>query len=139
MTQVAIGTSLTVSVDPRPFFVPTGIEVDPGQRYSFTASGKWKDWFRIVGPEGWKLWPLHLRNRVPRAAFFCLCGCVGNDDHDAFSIGASCAWQVPVTIAGLPDNQLYLFANDWRSRYGNNHALPPDKGGPLNVTITRLA
>ena len=76
MTQVAIGTSLTVSVDPRPFFVPTGIEVDPGQRYSFTASGKWKDWFRIVGPEGWKLWPLHLRNRVPRAAFFCLCGCV---------------------------------------------------------------
>lgn len=139
MTQLAIAETLTLSVDPRPLFVPTGLEVAPGERYRFAASGKWKDWTRVVDATGWKLWPLQHWNRVSGAAFFCLCGCVGTDDRAAFAIGAGLDWAVPDSIAGLPERQLQLFANDWRSRYGNNHALPPEQGGPLHVAITRVA
>ncbi|MCF8151168.1 MAG: hypothetical protein K9K30_00585 [Burkholderiaceae bacterium] len=139
MTPLAIGTSLSLPVDPRPFFVPSGLNVAPGERYRFTASGKWQDWFRITTATGWKLWPLQRWNRVPGAAFFCLCGCVGQNDRDAFVIGAGLDWTVPDSIAGFDDKQLNFFANDWPGSYGNNLALPPEKGGPLTVTVTRLA
>ena len=33
--------------------------------------------------------------------------------------------------------ELYLFANDWPNRYGNNVALPPQEGGPLRAMLTR--
>lgn len=139
MTHLAIAESRSFPVDPRPLFVPTDLEVAPGERYRFTAEGQWKDWFRVVGPTGWKLWPLHLRNRVPGAAFFCLCGCVGTDDHQAFAIGATCEWTVPESAAALADRQLHFFANDWACMYGNNQALSAPDGGPLTVAITRLA
>lgn len=139
MTQLAIAETLSLAVDPRPLFVPTGLEVAPGERYRFAASGKWQDWTRVVDANGWKLWPLQHWNRVADAAFFCLCGCVGDDDRHAFAIGARLDWTAPDSIALLPGRQLHLFANDWRSRYGNNHALPPEQGGPLSVVITRVA
>lgn len=138
MNQLAIGETLSLAVDPRPLYVPAGIEVAPGQRYRFSAAGKWRDWFRVVGPTGWKLWPLQLRNRVPGAAFFCLCGGVGADDDHAFAIGAGCDWRVPDSVAGLAERQLHLFANDWPGCYGNNHALSAEEGGPLQASITRL-
>lgn len=139
MTNLAIGENHVLTVDPRPLFVFTNLEVAPGERYRFTASGQWKDWFHVVGPSGWKRWPLHLKNRLPGAPFFCLCGCVGSDDSLAFAIGEKLDWSVPESSAGLADRQLYFFANDWPCMYGNNHALPPEEGGPLSVNITRLA
>lgn len=137
--DLAIGASLSLAIDPRPYFVATGLEVAPGERYRFAASGQWKDWYRVVDARGWKLWPLQRWNRVPGAAFFCLCGCVGTDDRNAFAIGAGLDWTVPESVARLFERQLHLFANDWRGSYGNNHALPPEQGGPLTATITRLA
>ena len=32
---------------------------------------------------------------------------------------------------------LFLFANDWRSKYGNNMSVPAEEGGPLTLAITR--
>ncbi len=138
MTQLAIGEALSLPVDPRPLFVPTGLEVAAGERYRYAATGKWKDWNRVVDATGWKRWPLERWNRVPGAAFFCLCGCVGTDDRNAFAIGETLDWIVPAAVAGFTDRQLNLFANDWRWMYFNNHELPPE-AGPLTVTITRLA
>lgn len=139
MTHLAIGENHALAVDPRQLFVSTNLEVAPGERYRFITSGQWKDWFRVVGPNGWKLWPLHLRNRLPGAPFFCLCGCIGIDERRAFAIGEKLDWVLPESVAELPDRQLYVFANDWASMYGNNHALPEEEGGPLIVNITRLA
>lgn len=139
MTQLIVGTSHSLSVHPRPFFVASGLQLSPGERYRFVASGKWKDGFIKTDARGWKLWPLQHWNRVRDVAFFCLCGCVGEDDRNAFAIGAGRDWTVPDTVAGLPDKQLNLFANDWRSSYQNNHELPPEQGGPLMVKITRQA
>ncbi|WP_310449492.1 hypothetical protein [Sulfuritalea sp.] len=138
MTRLEIGATHSLTVDPRPLFVPSGLEVAPGERYRFVASGKWKDWRRVVDANGWKLWSLQHWNRVSGASFFSLCGCVGNDDRNAFAIGAELEWPVPDLVAGLPGRELNLFANDWPGMYWNNHALPPPDG-PLRVAITRIA
>jgi len=139
MISLAPDATHTIDVDPRPFFVPTGLLLAPGERYHFTASGRWKDGPCAVGPTGWKLWFFSHWNRVSDVPFFYLCGAIGEDDRQAFAIGDQFDWHVPAGVADLPDRQLYLFANDWRSRYGNNEPLPQEKGGPLQVVIKRLS
>lgn len=140
MTELAVRTSLLVAVDPQKLFVPTGLLVSPGQHYRFTATGLWRDGGKTVDADGWICRPLQSFNRLPGAHFFVLRGCVGVDVANAFAIGKEKpAWSVPETVANLPDRQLHLFANDWRCMYFNNHALSADEGGPLKVTITRLA
>jgi hypothetical protein len=140
MTALAPGATLNLVVDPRPFFVPSGIYVAPGERYRFVASGKWRDWFRRIDADGWSCALLHWRNRVPGQPFFRLCGCVGTDDRQAFAIGSERPeWIVPDAVAVQADRQLYLFANDWPCMYANNRALGEAEGGPLRVAIQRLA
>jgi hypothetical protein len=125
----------TIEVDPRPHFHPSGIEVTPGARYRFAASGKWKDSWYKCGPDGWNGLFLQAWNRLPWHPFFLLCGAVGeNLEHD-FAIGADLDWTAPPELANLTDRQLYFFANDWPSKYGNNHPVPDD---PLKVTVTRI-
>ncbi len=129
-----------LDVDPRPLFVPSGILVSPGERYGFVAAGKWKDgWRPPCGPKGWPGWLLQARNRLPGHRFFLLCGTVGEDLAQAFPIGERREWSVPEAVGERSDRQLFLFANDWPSFYHNNRVVPPEQGGPLTVTITRLA
>lgn len=137
MTRLDIGATHSLEVDPRPLFVPSGLEVAPGERYRFAASGRWQDWLRIRDANGWSS-SLQRWNRVPHRPFFMLCGCIGKDEANAFAIGAGSEWAVPETAAAAPDHGLYLFANDWPGMYWNNHALPPPDG-PLRVEITRIA
>lgn len=138
LKSLAPDATHTLEVDPRVFFVATSLRVKAGERYRFTAGGKWRDGNRVVGPKGWSLWPFSRWNRVPGVPLFCLCGAVGEDDRQAFAIGEQFEWQVPADVGDLTDRQLYLFANDWPSRYGNNRPLRPEKGGPLRVVIQRL-
>lgn len=136
MSSLASGETLTRFVDPHPRFVPSGLAIAAGQRYEFHASGQWRDWFRIVDANGWNMPPLHYLNRVPGAAFFCLCGCVNEDEDHAFAIGTHCHWTVPDATPAAAE--LKLFANDMRCMYFNNHALPEGQS-PLKVDIRRLA
>jgi hypothetical protein len=139
MRPLAPAETHTVDLDPRSPFHPSGIEISPGARYQFRATGKWKDGWIICGPQGWQGLILNAGNRLPWRRFFLLCGAVGQDLGQAFSIGAELDWSAPSAIADLPDRQLYFFANDWPSRYRNNESLPPEQGGPLRVTVTRLS
>lgn len=134
-------TPVRLAIDPRPLFVPSGIVVAPGERYRFTAHGRWRDGFKFftVDADGWRC-PLLVRgNRLRGEPFFKLCGCVGTDDRQAFAIGTHLEWSVPDAIANLPDRQLHFFANDWASMYFNNIALTEAEGGPLTVEIIRIA
>jgi hypothetical protein len=139
-TTIAVGDSVDLVVDPSQRYVPTGVQVTAGERYAFSASGKWRDWFKDAGPEGWGTgWKARF-NRLPGRPFFLLCGTVGQDDSLAFGIGSHLEnWPVPDAVAGQADRQLYLFANDWWSMYWNNKTLDVKDGGPLRVRITRLA
>ena len=137
MTPLSPGEHREIEVDPRPFFVPSGISLVPGERYGFAASGLWMDSWKVCGPAGWKLWIAQHFNRLPGAAFFCLCGCPGESLGQAFPIGEGGEWTVPSDVTA--GTELQFFANDWPCRYGNNHPLPPERGGPLRVVVTRLA
>jgi hypothetical protein len=140
-TRRANGPSepVTVVVDPRDLFCPSGISVVPGARYRFEAEGKWKDWWIRCGPEGWPGLVLEGGNRLPWRRTFLLCASVGKDLQRAFPVGPGCNWTAPAEAAEWADQQLYFFANDWPGKYDNNHPLPPSEGGPMRVRVTRLS
>ncbi len=132
-------------VDPRNPNFATNIVVEAGAQYLFLASGCWKDWYIECGPHGWGPdWnPFAYWNRIKWRPLFLLCGNIGkswNDEHRTFCIGDRYIWTVPSEFNELDSEQrkLYLFTNDWKSKYGNNYALDPDEGGPLKVIIYRL-
>ncbi len=44
---------VTVQVQARPHWCDTGIRIQAGVRYTFTAAGDWSDWGRHCGPDGY--------------------------------------------------------------------------------------
>ena len=134
MAILAIGTALTVEVDPANYYYSTEVDVVAGEKYSLLATGKWKDLFRLCDATGWQSKLLQRFNRLPEQPFFLLCGSVGKSDTFAFVIGKELEWTVPDTANG----ELYLFANDWPFMYWNNCAASPSEGGPMIVRITRI-
>jgi len=130
------------NVDPSERNFSTGIEVEVDAEYFFLAEGCWKDWIIRCGPNGWgpKWKAFTYWNRFKGQQFFKLCGKVGkSDDEDLmFCIGDKRRWPVHEKVKQLEDRELYLFANDWESKYGNNKELGEKEGGPLKVTIYRV-
>lgn len=137
LRQLAINESHAMTVNPRLLHVPTGLIVSAGQVYTFAAVGQWKDCRRVCGPKGWNGRCLQRFNRLPGKPFFLLCGSVGQVDNTAFAIGDRLEWRVPDDTFTQRDRQLYLFANDWRFMYLNNHELDASQGGPMRVSIVR--
>ncbi|MFN9631758.1 MAG: hypothetical protein ACK59A_16240 [Cyanobacteriota bacterium] len=129
------------SVNPRCFYYPTRMIVEPGGVYQFDSVGFWKDgWIPKCGPEGWPGWILQGLNRLPGKPFFFLCGSVGETDQTAFAIGRCRQWTAP--DLGLDASyKLYLFANDWPQKVfqSNNQAVAPSQGGPLRVSVFRVS
>jgi len=103
------------------------LAIEPGVRYLFKASGCWKDWFISCGPTGWGPgWKWFTsKNRIKGQPFFMLCGNINQQCDDplmAFPIGHEKEWTAPKELSMLPEGerQLYFFANDWETKYGNN-------------------
>lgn len=107
----------------------TGLMLEAGATYEFSVvqNQEWKDASIICGPNGWNRDTQHLGlkevgimfmepfKRVPDANWFCLCGCVTDDDDHAFPIGNG-----PVEITIEKSGEFLPFANDKRTHYGNN-------------------
>ncbi|PSU47372.1 hypothetical protein C9J12_15355 [Photobacterium frigidiphilum] len=134
-----------VEVNPKNKNNPTEVVIEVGVEYFFKAEGCWKDWFLECGPHGWgPNWnPLNYNNRIEWKPLFLLCGNIGknwNDEDRTFCIGDRNTWALPSGLNDLnpEERKLYLFANDWKTRYGNNYVLEPKEGGPLKVEIYRL-
>lgn len=133
------GESITLDVDPCTLYTPAGIKVQPGQSFSFTANGKWKDWFIPCDYRGWGGGWLTRFARVKGQPLFRLCASIGKDDCTAFPVDTSQRWTVPDSLPPDGDRQLFLFANDLRWMYWNNRALGEAEGGPLRVSMKRVA
>jgi hypothetical protein len=116
-----------------------GVRLEGGASYRLEVSGnqKWQDASISCGAEGWTSESLpwykeavvsHFEKdrRLPPANWFELIGAVDDEDTDLFRIGKGCQLTAP------KDGDLHAFANDVRTRYGNNT-------GQLNVTVTRTA
>jgi T6SS, Phospholipase effector Tle1-like, catalytic domain len=135
------GDSFTFFVYAESQYNWSGVRLKGGQRYRFDVPGdqKWQDASISCGPEGWTSEQLpfykepfvkHLEDerRVPEADWFELIGSL-DDDEEYFRIGRG----GPEKEYTAPrDAELYAFANDLKSKYGNNE-------GQLSVTITCVA
>jgi len=143
--RIAIGESHFIELDPKPLFIPTGLAVQEGERYRLYACGKWKDWLTVCDAKGWTQlgmgW-LRRYNRFPDAHWFALIACIGATEKTSRLIGLQAEIDVSAAdrlLAGTDPLQLYVFANDWPSMYFNNKIASAEEGGPMRLTITRLA
>lgn len=117
----------------------TRVELEQGATYRIQMpDGQvWLDGKIECGPEGWTSEQLPWfreklvkrfedKRRQPDANWFELVGALGDEDDELFRIGSGTDYTAPRNA------ELWLFANDLKSRYGNND-------GELRVTISRTA
>jgi len=119
----------------------SGLMLEKGVTYRFSvkAGQKWKDANIKCGPEGWNRGTVKLGlrevaiavmepfRRVADADWFCLCGCVTDDDEYAFKIGDG-----PVDIKIKKSGEFLPFANDKMTYYGNNE-------GKIKIVVERIS
>lgn len=115
-----------------------GVHLEKSATYRFDVPGdqKWQDASISCGADGWTSESLpwykeavvkHFEDarRLPAAHWFELIGALEDEDTDLFRIGSGREFTAP------READLYTFANDLQTRYGNNT-------GTLRVTIKRL-
>jgi hypothetical protein len=108
----------------------TNIDMDAGERYMLTASGRWIDFFIPSSPDGYSspLSSIMLLNRFlrhPAGKLFSLIGCLDRRVEQQFIIGRG------VTFDPEVSGRLYCFANDVPGFYWNNW-------GHIALTIKRI-
>jgi len=138
--RLDIGESHTCEVLAELKYNWSGVALEKGCKYIFSVDDDdiWKDASIECGAGGWESeqlpWyhegivkVLEKFRRIKDANWFALSGALGDEDETYFLIGDK---KQPYTAPVNSD--LYLFANDMDSKYGNND-------GSLKVTITRTA
>lgn len=136
--RLAVGESATFPVRSANLHNWSGVRLEEGATYRVHVAGtqQWVDGGVSCGPEGWTSDQLpwyseavvrHLERerRHPSANWFELIGALDDEDHDLVRIGAGTTFTAP------READLYAFANDLKSKYGNNE-------GSVVATITRV-
>jgi hypothetical protein len=140
MTHLKINEKLTIhDLNPKNTFISTRIIMLPEERYHFSASGKWKDWFITCDANGWHGIGTRWFRRFARITdvdLFYLCASFDKDTQRQFPIGTQREYTVKPSDCIQETAELFLFANDLPWMYWNNRK---DKEKPLNVTVTRLS
>ncbi len=141
---LSVDENLTVDVDPTLHYSPTNLLVFHGEVYEFSALGKWADASNDCDADGWLKWHLAAGitfNRLRFHRYFLLCGNLARRESTNFPIGLKRTVQIQNRRDDDSEGvqELFLFANDLCSMYGNNRVLGKDEGGPLCVKITRIA
>lgn len=103
-----------------------GPQVQAGETWSFSAHGRWNDWWISCGPDGYRNFVADIFQIEPRFKgqnWFCLCGEIANSG-ERFAIGRGCTHRFETS------GQVTFYANDLLSKYGNNH-------GSIELTAVR--
>jgi hypothetical protein len=140
--KLNIGEAEKFTVDSKRLFNWSGVYLERGAYYTFEpeAGKTWKDASIECDTKGWKTEELswlkeniveHFEDnrRCPDADWFELIGTIGDDDSKLFRIGKGGPNK---TYQAVDSGELYAFANDLISKYGNNE-------GSIDVTITRVS
>ena len=143
--RLAIGENHSLELDPKHLFIPTGVFVQAGESYRLSARGKWKDSYRVCDASGWTQlgigW-LRRYNRFRGANWFALIACIGATEKSCRLIGNQSEIDIKDSdhlLEGTDPLQLYVFANDWPRMYFNNKVASAAEGGPMLLSVTRLA
>ncbi len=136
--QLAIGEAATFPVRAADRYNWSGLRLEKGATYRFDVpdNQKWQDATISCGADGWTSEQLpwykegvikHFENerRLPVANWFELVGALDDEETDLFRIGAGCEFTAP------READLFTFANDLKTHYGNN-------SGALRVVAKRL-
>ena len=139
ITVLGPGESHTCNVRSALHYNWSGVRLQKGATYKIEVPDgqSWLDDGIECGPDGWstdqlpwlkeKIAKLFEDNRrMPDANWFELIGALGDEDDDLFRIGNG------TDYVATKDADLFLFANDLKSKYDNN-------AGSLNVVIRREA
>ena len=137
--KLAVGDAHTCTVHSELKYNWSGVELVEGHQYEFIVdhAQRWKDGDLDCGPDGWdsKQLPWYKeevvelfekRRRHQKANWFEIIGALGDEDDALLRILSE-----DKTYTAPRDAELYYFANDLDSKYGNN-------SGSINVTVRRL-
>ena len=138
--ELSVGQSHQCEVLAKLKYNWSAVHLTKGASYTFTVvnGDTWSDAGINCGPDGWISDDLpwykegivqlvERYRRLPNANWFALIGAYGDESENLFLIGNS-----KKEFIAKHNADLYLFANDMPSKYGNND-------GSLMVTITRTA
>lgn len=125
MRTLSVGEASETEIHSRPRWWATGIRLEEGCTYEFTATGTWVDWFEKYrcGPDGYPsdspLLRMFERARAaPEQPWFALMGAIGGDQDTQFLIGPHRVYSAPTA------GELTCQANDipWM-RWNNKECL----------------
>jgi hypothetical protein len=146
LIELEVNQTQVIKVHANRLFNPSGIYLKTGQKYCFIVDfiQQWYDSSVSATPRGWDVddadvdlgWLKEIiirrkeeDRRVPSANWFEVCGTLGTNEDSHFRVlhhlENSDADLEPET-----NSELFLFANDLKSRYGNNL-------GFIDVTVKR--
>jgi hypothetical protein len=118
------GQPVTVTVDARCEWNPTGVILERGARYNLKVTRfteDWQDWRADSDLEtgwsamyGWGGRQLQHWARAPRFPMYALIGAQGREERSFFVVGRE------TNLTAAAGEELLLFANDWPGRYNNN-------------------
>ncbi len=142
--DLAVGDTRTVTVHARLKFSPTGFRVEAGQEYLIQVdeTQRWVDGGIPCGPDGWTraqvelgpkeffIWAKESDRRVPEANWYELIATMGRDDPNPVRVLQYARDKLPIRASR--SGELFFYANDLDSRYGNNM-------GAIKVLIQRTA
>jgi len=119
-----------VTIDSRPLWNDTEINLITGQKYHFQATGQWTDWTNTCDADGYQSLNFFLKlceglRRMPQSPWFALIGSINKDKNSFFLIGTD------KEITASKTGRLYCFANDVIIAYGNNQ-------GNLQLRVTPI-
>jgi hypothetical protein len=136
--RLAVGERATFPVRAADLYNWSGVRLEGGASYRVEVPGdqRWIDGGIDAGADGWATESLgwfkeavvkHFEKdrRLPTANWFALVASVDDEERDLFHVGKGAEFKAP--RAG----DLYAFANDLRSRYGNNR-------GQITATVERI-
>ncbi|MBL0427549.1 hypothetical protein [Ramlibacter alkalitolerans] len=125
LSLLPVGTPVTVRVDARCEWNPTGVIVERGSRYRLAVTNVVEDWIR--GPRILSVSGKYVQRwaRASEFPMYTLVAAQGRDERTYFAAGPE------TTFTAASGDELLFFANDWPGYYDSNR-------GCVEVEIRKL-
>lgn len=128
--RLEVEEQVSLSISCREYYSIVRLEIKQDEQYTFKVDTQGPRWWDMVIPtygEGWdSILVTDKWKRLPGKPLFYLCGCMNDDDRQAFTIGNYLErW------SSTQDGMLSFFANDFPVMYFNNW-------GKLHLIVKRL-
>lgn len=129
--KLEINQSQVLKIDPSEEWTDTEIDIAPGEKYIFTTTGTWFDFYIPCSANGYPgklLVRDETKKRVPHQNLCALMGALDYNEAGSFLIGVS------LEKTFLSEGRLFCFANDVRGNFFRRN-----NWGSVRLEIKRAA